>query len=123
MVTAVQDLKVVSVLVSAGTALGTGITGSLIGTVAGLVEVLAKDVNAPGPTISTGPYQIPLAMKNSARGGARDRIVEVANAVDVNGARLYQLDIKLETLVTQVLFDESDDIPKATGVKFLEGQR
>ncbi|ORY61577.1 uncharacterized protein BCR38DRAFT_440581 [Pseudomassariella vexata] len=123
LVTAVQDLKVVSIILSAASALGMGITGTLVGTVAGLVELLAKDVNAPGPTITTGPYQIPLAMKNSARGGARDRILEVANAVDENGERLYQLDIKLDTLVTKVLFDTtSDTTPRATGVEFLEGR-
>jgi len=123
LITAVQDLKVVSVIVSTGTALGKGLTSSLIGTVAGLVELLAKDINAPGKTISTGPYQIPLAVKNSARGGARDRIIEIANAIDANGARLYRLDIKLQTLVTKVVFDESGDVPRATGVDFLEGQR
>lgn len=119
LLTAVQDLKVVSIIVSAGSALGVGITTSLIGTVAGLVEILLKDVNAPGRTISKGPYQVPLSMKNSKRGGARDRIMEVANAVDILGNRRYHLDIKLETLVTKVNLD--DDL-RATGVKFMEGR-
>jgi len=123
LLTALQDLKVVSIIVSTGAALGQGLISSLVGTLAGLVEVLAKDVNAPGRTISTGPYQIPLAVKNSARGGARDRIIQIANAVDSNGARSYQLDIKLQTLVTKVVFDKSGDVPRATGVEFLEGQR
>lgn len=61
-------------------------------------------------------------MKNSARGGARDRILEVANAVDETGNRKYQLDIKLHTLVTNIQFDQSGDLPRATGVEYLEGQ-
>ncbi|KAK8047182.1 choline dehydrogenase [Apiospora saccharicola] len=119
LLTAVQDLKVVSIIVSAGSALGVGITTSLIGTVAGLAEILLKDVNAPGRTISKGPYQVPLSMKNTKRGGARDRIMEVANAVDILGNRRYHLDIKLETLVTKVNLD--DDL-RATGVRYMEGK-
>ncbi|KAK9772124.1 hypothetical protein AB5N19_08775 [Seiridium cardinale] len=122
LVTAVQDLKVVSIIVATASALGKGITGTLLGTVAGLAEILTQDVNAPGSTISTGPYQIPLSMKNSARGGARDRILEVANAVDESGNRIYHLDIKLNTLVTKIQFDQSGDVPRATGVEYLEGQ-
>ncbi|KAH8194295.1 hypothetical protein TruAng_011533 [Truncatella angustata] len=121
LVTAVQDLKVVSIIVGTASALGKGITGILIGTVAGLAEILLKDVNAPGSTISTGPYQIPLSMKNSVRGGAREHILEVANAVDGNGNRKYRLDIKLNTLVTKIHFDQSAK-PRATGVEYLEGQ-
>ncbi|RPD65702.1 choline dehydrogenase [Lentinus tigrinus ALCF2SS1-6] len=122
LVTAVQDLKVVSIIASTASAMGRSLLGIAIGTVAGLAEILTKDINAPGATITTGPYQIPLSMKHSARGGARDRILEVANAVDADGNRLYHLDIKLHTLVTKVQFDTSSDEPRATGVEYLEGQ-
>ncbi|ETS74711.1 hypothetical protein PFICI_13195 [Pestalotiopsis fici W106-1] len=122
LLTAVQDLKVVSIIVAAGAALGKGILGTLIGTVEGLAEILTQDVNAPGPTIAQGPFQIPLSMKNSVRGGARDHILEVANAVNADGSRKYQLDIKLNTLVTKIQFDQSGDVPRATGVEYLEGQ-
>lgn len=91
LVTAVQDLKIVSIILSAASATGMSLIGIVVGTVAGLAEVLAKDINAPGTTISTGPYQIPLSSKDSARHGARDWILDVANAVDDNGDRLYQL--------------------------------
>lgn len=94
----------------------------MIGTVEGLAEILTQDVNAPGPTIATGPFQIPLSMKNSVRGGARDHILDVANAVNSDGSRKYQLDIKLNTLVTKIQFDQSGDVPRATGVEYLEGQ-
>lgn len=83
---------------------------------------MTQDANAPGATIATGPYQIPLSMKNSARGGARDYILSVANAVNDDGSRKYQLDIKLNTLVTKIEFDQSSDTPRATGVAYLEGQ-
>jgi choline dehydrogenase len=96
--------------------------GSLLETVAGLAEVLLLDANAPGDTIKTSPYQIPLSMRNGVRSGARDRILQVADALDANGERLYQLDIKLNTLVTKIQFDQSGTVPRATGVEFLEGQ-
>ncbi|KAI4600876.1 hypothetical protein KJ359_013039 [Pestalotiopsis sp. 9143b] len=122
LLTAVQDLKVVSIIVATGAAMGKGILGTLIGTVEGLAEILTQDANAPGATIATGPYQIPLSMKNSVRGGARDYILSVANAVNDDGSRKYQLDIKLNTLVTKIQFDQSGDSPQATGVAYLEGQ-
>lgn len=91
LVTAVQDLKVVSIILSAASALGISLVGVVVGTAAGLAEILLKDINAPGPTITTGPYQIPLSSKDSARHGARDWIMQVANAVDDNGDRMYHL--------------------------------
>lgn len=121
--TAVQDLKIVSLIVSVASAMGQGLAGIAVETVAGLAEILAKDVNAPGPTISNGPYQIPLSSQNSARGGARDRILEVANAIDSDGNRLYHLDIKLYTLVTKIQFTNSTSGQlQATGVEYLEGE-
>lgn len=89
--TAVSDLKVVSIIVSAASAMGVSLVGVLVETVAGLAEILLEDINAPGPTIATGPYQIPLSMQNSTRHGVRDRILQVANAVDENGDRMYHL--------------------------------
>lgn len=122
LVTAVTDLKVVSIIVSAGSALGNGLLGAVIGTVAGLGKIFLKDINAPGPTITTGPYQLPLSMKHSTRGGARDWIMQVANAVDDSGNRLYQLDVKLHTLVTKIRFDNTSNKFAATGVEYLEGE-
>lgn len=100
------------------------ITGTLIGTIAGLLEILSLDVNAPGETIVPAAYQVPLTMKDSERGGVRDRILDVASATDRNGDRTYHLDIKLNTLVTKIVFDQSSDdqVPHATSVEYLEGQ-
>lgn len=123
LVTAVQDLKVVSIIASAASASGVSLIGILYQTVAGLAKILSKDINAPGKTITTGPYQMPLSMRDSTRGGARDRILQVATAVDDKGSRLYHLDIKLHTLVTRIQFDTtSPDGPRATGVEYLEGE-
>ncbi|KAJ0124570.1 choline dehydrogenase [Diaporthe amygdali] len=124
LVTAVQDLKIISIIASAASASGMSLIGIVYQTVAGLAKILSKDINAPGKTISTGPYQMPLSMGNSTRGGARDRILQVATAADADGNRLYHLDIKLHTLVTKIQFDTSSsspDGPKATGVEYLEG--
>ncbi|ROV90429.1 hypothetical protein VSDG_08453 [Cytospora chrysosperma] len=122
LLTAVQDLKVVSIIVSAGSALGMNLVGIAVGTITGLAEILLKDINAPGSTITPGPYQIPLSMKNSERAGARNWILEVANAVDDSGDRMYHLDIKLHTLVTKIQFDTTGDEPLATGVEYYEGE-
>ncbi|CAN8099659.1 unnamed protein product [Discula destructiva] len=119
---ALSDLKVVSIIASAASAMGMSLVGIVLQTVAGLGEILLKDVNAPGPTITTGPYQIPMSTKNSERGGAREYILQVANAVDENGARLYQLDLKLHTLVTNIRFDNASDPLMATGVEYMEGE-
>lgn len=124
LVTAVQDLKVVSIIASAASASGVSLVGVLYQTVAGLAQILSRDINAPGRTIATGPYQMPLSMRDSERGGARDRIMQVATAADGGGNRLYHLDIKLHTLVTRVLFDDgpSPSTPRAAGVEYLEGE-
>lgn len=89
--TAVQDLKVVSIIASAASAMGESLVGVLVETVAGLAEILLKDINAPGSTITTGPYQIPLSMRNQSRYGVRERVLQIANAVDNQGARRYYL--------------------------------
>lgn len=125
LVTAVQDLKLVSIIVSAASAAGKDLLGIVVDTVAGLAELLAKDINAPGKTISTGPYQLPLSMQDSARHGVRERILAVATAVDDDGNRRYHLDIKLHTLVTKIQFANDSTATsglRATGVEYLEGE-
>ena len=122
LVWAVKDLKLVSIVASAASAMGRNLVGMAIGNVAGLTELFTQDLNAPGPTIASGLYLNPLSMKESVRGGVRDRILQVANAVDADGNRLYHLDIKLHTLVTRIQFDRSSDEPRATGVEYLEGE-
>ncbi|KAF3008298.1 hypothetical protein E8E14_005218 [Neopestalotiopsis sp. 37M] len=122
LITAVKDLKLVSLIAASATAMGETVLTALLTTVTGLAGVLLTDINAPGQLQIEGVYQIPLAMRDSKRGGARDHIIDTANAVNSDGSRKYQLDIKLDTLVTKIIFDESGDVPVATGVEFMEGK-
>ncbi|KAF2769281.1 choline dehydrogenase [Teratosphaeria nubilosa] len=122
----IMDLKIVSLVISAGTAMGQNIIASLITTVTGLATILTQDLNAPGNVRDTteGMYQVPLSIDttNARRATPRGLILSVANAVDENGARKYHLDVALNTFVTKVNFDTSSSKPRATGVNFLQGQ-
>ncbi|KAI8669646.1 hypothetical protein NCS57_00780000 [Fusarium keratoplasticum] len=117
----VEDQKLLSLIIAAGSAMGKSLVGFLLNTVAGLGQVLLRDINAPGQTSKTGLYQVPLSMTDSVRGGPRDLILNTANAVNSDGSRKYHLDIKLDTLVTKITFDKTGSKPRATGVDFLEG--
>jgi choline dehydrogenase len=96
----VEDLKLLSLIISAAAAMGKSLLGLLVNTVAGLGQVLLRDLNAPGQSSRTGLYQVPLSITNSVRGGPRDLILNTANAVNADGSRKYHLDIKLNTLVS-----------------------
>ncbi|KAH6962737.1 hypothetical protein DER45DRAFT_601372 [Fusarium avenaceum] len=117
----VEDLKFLSLVISAATATGKKLVGLILGTVTGLGQILLNDINAPGQTSKTGLYQVPLSMVDSVRGGPRDFILDTANAVNKDGTRKYHLDIKLDTLVTKIRFDTSGSKPRAVGVDYLEG--
>ncbi|KAM0543731.1 hypothetical protein ACHAPJ_012180 [Fusarium lateritium] len=117
----VEDQKLLSLIIASASAMGKSLVGFLLSTVAGLGQVLLRDINAPGQASKTGLYQVPLSMTNSVRGGPRDFILDTANAVNKDGSRKYHLDIKLDTLVTKIRFDKSGSKPRATGVDFLKG--
>ncbi|KAI1342940.1 hypothetical protein F5Y15DRAFT_371422 [Xylariaceae sp. FL0016] len=117
----VEDLKLLSLIISAASAMGKSLVGILLGTIAGLGQVLLRDLNAPGQTSVEGLYQIPLSMRNNVRGGHRDLILDTANAVNSDGSRRYHLDIKLNTLVTKIQFDTTGTKPRATGVEYITG--
>ena len=118
-----EDWKLLSLIIAAGTAMGTSFLGLIISTVAGLGEVLLRDINAdtPGRDSAEGLYQVPLAVAGGARNGPREFILSTANAFNADGSRKYHLDIRLNTLVTKVRFDTSGSTPKAIGVDFLDG--
>ncbi|RFU33001.1 hypothetical protein B7463_g3332, partial [Scytalidium lignicola] len=118
----VEDQKLLSLIISAATAMGKGLLGLLLNTVVGLGEVLLRDLNAPGQPEKTGLYQVPLAMTGSTRDGPRNFVLETANATNPDGSRKYHLDIRLNTLVTKVRFIQNGTTPKAVGVDFLDGQ-
>lgn len=117
----VEDFKVLSLIVSAATAMGKSLVGIVIGTVVGLGEVLLRDINAPGQVDEEGLYQVPLATADSTRNGPRNFILDTANAVNSDGSRKYHLDIRLNTLVTKIRFTQNGTTPKAVGVDFLDG--
>ena len=100
----ISDLKIISLIAAAGSAMGETWTGSVLSTILGLAQVLGRDLNSglAGRDTSTGLYQIPLAVKSGARNGPREFILSTANAVKSDGSRKYILDIQLNTLVTKV---------------------
>lgn len=89
-----------------------------------LGTLLAADPNADteGRDKNNALYQIPLSTEDGKRNGAREFVVAVRDAVHENGTKMYPLDVKLNTHVTKIVFDETVTPPRATGVEFLEGQ-
>ncbi|KAH8807719.1 putative choline dehydrogenase [Xylogone sp. PMI_703] len=87
---------------------------------------LTGDINSVSGTrdFAEGLFRAPEAVKQPSwsRAGPRDFILQVANAINPDGSRKYHLDIRLESLVTKINFDDSGYIPKAIGVDFLTGQ-
>ncbi|KAI0202344.1 hypothetical protein F4808DRAFT_421240 [Astrocystis sublimbata] len=117
-----EDFKFLNLVLSGAAAAGKGLLTGLINTVTGLAHVLLLDINAPGQLGKPGLYQVPVSMKDGVRASTRERILDVANAVNDDGTRKYHLDIKLDTLVTKVNFDESEPTPRAVGVEYMEGK-
>jgi choline dehydrogenase len=120
----VEDLKLLSLILAAATAMGSSLLDILWATLTGLGEVLLRDINADtsGRDAAEGLYQVPLAMADGARNGPREFVLSTANAVNADGSRKYYLDVRLNTLVTKVRFDKTGTRPKAIGVDFLAGQ-
>lgn len=118
----IEDQKLLSLIISAGTAMGKSVLGLVLNTVVGLGQVLLRDLNAPGQVERTGLYQVPLAMADSVRNGPRNFVLDIANAANSDGSRKYHLDIRLNTLVTKVRFLQNGTTPNAVGVDFLDGQ-
>jgi choline dehydrogenase len=118
----IEDQKLLSLIVSAATAMGKGLLGLLVGTVVGLGQVLLRDINAPGQPEKEGLYQVPLAMWDSTRTGPRNFVLDTANAVNTDGSRKYKLDVRLNTLVTSLRFVQNGTTPKVAGVDFLDGK-
>ncbi|KAG9252569.1 alcohol dehydrogenase [Emericellopsis atlantica] len=120
----IKDIKLLTVIVSAASAMGKGFFGLVLSTVNGLGQVLLRDVNAdtPGRDSAEGLYQVPITVKDGIRVGPREFVLETANAKNADGSRKYHLDIMMNTLATKVRFDTSGTTPRAVGVDFLSGQ-
>lgn len=114
------DLKIISLIAAAGSAMGDSWLTSVLSTLLGLGQILGRDLNSglTGRDAQQGLFQIPLAIDSGARVGPREFILNTANAVNPDGSRKYILDIQMNTLVTQVTFSGTT----ATGVKYLQGK-
>ncbi|KAK6082632.1 alcohol dehydrogenase [Seiridium cupressi] len=121
---ALQDLKLLSIIVSAAIALGEDLGGVILTTIEGLLQVLALDINADfsGRDEQEGLYQVPIAVNQGVRNGPREFVLDTANAKLSNGERKYQLDVQLNTLVTKIRFDMTGASSKAIGVDYVQGQ-
>ncbi|KAI3318808.1 GMC oxidoreductase [Xylariaceae sp. AK1471] len=120
-----EDLKVLSLVIAAATAMGQDLAGKVINTVAGLLEILTLDVNNDSPDRDNAEllYQIPISVDGSySRSSPRGLVLDVANAVNIDGSKRYKLDIALNTLVTKVNFDTAPAQPKAVGIEYLTGK-
>ncbi|KAL4810250.1 hypothetical protein BDV18DRAFT_166678 [Aspergillus unguis] len=114
-----EDPKLLSLVIAAGTAAGKSLVGKVINTVTGLAGILARDLNNGSPLRDQdeGLFQVPLAVKlpDYKRTGPRDFLMDTIE-------QGYKLDIQLKTLVSKVIFDESGDKPRAIGVDYLQGK-
>ena len=118
-----KDVKILQQFIAAATSIGMGLLGAIITTLTQLLNVLLADPNGiqPGRDSTTGLFQVPLTMQKGARNGPRDFVSSVANAKNADGSKMYPLDVRLNCLVTRVIFS-NDSPPRATGVEFLDGQ-
>ena len=96
------------------TSLLKGLSRATTGSGLDLLAFLNSDINAAGQS-STGLYQVPGAIdENSRRSGVRQRIYDTIS-------QGYPLTLRTRSLVSNVLFDDSGQVPKAIGVAYLEG--
>ncbi|QIW94644.1 hypothetical protein AMS68_000162 [Peltaster fructicola] len=116
---AVQDLQLFGMITGAVAALGNG--SSIL---PNFLNVLTGDANADTVIRDQNQalYQIPIATDHNARNGAREFVLQVANAKDALGNKQYPLDVRLNCYVTKVTFDKTQSPPKANGVEFLDGK-
>ncbi|OPB40331.1 choline dehydrogenase [Trichoderma guizhouense] len=116
------DDRIMNIVRAAATVVGNGVSSMS----AAYQQWLTGDINSDSPTrdFTEGLFQVPEAVKQPSwdRAGPRDFILQVANAVNSDGSRKYHLDVRLESLVTKIRFDQSGPVPKAVGVDFLAGQ-
>lgn len=126
----VEDLKLLQTVLSAASAFGKGLLGSLLKTVFGLANILALDPNAykPGRDQQVGLFQVPIAVTPDSEGrkrnGPRDFVIKTTRAVNSDGSRKYHLDIRTHCLVTRIRTEMKggDTEPTAVGLEFLDGK-
>ncbi|KAJ5783604.1 CAZyme family AA3 [Penicillium psychrosexuale] len=114
-----EDTQLLSLLTGGAYALG-----NTTDQVMNLGTLLVGDANADTETRDTEPgyYQIPISTDDAHRNGAREFIISVRDATNDDGSKKYPLDVRMNTHVTKVTFNETETPPRATGVEFLDGE-
>ncbi|KAI9677784.1 MAG: hypothetical protein M1822_008096 [Bathelium mastoideum] len=118
---AAEDVYLDDLLMSqhlAGGASAMGVGPNPNNTIPGLSKVLEGNPNNqtdPHRDSTEGFFPIPLTMNTGKRMSVRDRI-------DATVAAGYPLTVRQNCFVTKINFDTSGDVPKATGVDFLDGE-
>lgn len=102
---------------------GTFALGNFTHVLPNLGSVLAGDANADTAKRDQdgGYFQTPISAAGGKRVGSREFVVAVRDAKKPDGSKRYPLDVRMNCHVTKVVFDESGDEPRATGVEFLDG--
>lgn len=113
-----KDPQLLSLILGGAFALG-----NLTDGVFNLATLLAGDANADSELRDKSPgyYQVPIGAEGGARVGPRELIVAVRDAKNTDGSKKYPLDVRMHCHVTRIVFDESEDTPRATSVEFLDG--
>ncbi|KAK4565735.1 hypothetical protein LTR86_003584 [Recurvomyces mirabilis] len=95
------------------------LSGQTINTAAQLTQSLLRDLNTGSIEYATeqGVYNAPLNMDNYKRSSPRDFLVNTAS--EVNAGSKGRIDIRLNCLVTRVVF--APGTKRAIGVEFLDG--
>jgi choline dehydrogenase len=116
---ALEDPQLLSLITGGAFALG-NLTDNIIN----VATLLAGDANSDSDSRDAkgGYFQAPIHSKNGIRIGPREFILAVRDAKDSNGKKKYPLDVRMNCHVTKVVFDKSEDTPRATGVEFLDGR-
>ncbi|KKA29251.1 hypothetical protein TD95_002050 [Thielaviopsis punctulata] len=121
----VPDIKLLTVIASAASAMGISLIGSILSTIGGIGELLFNDLNNNADYQEDGAqdglYQIPFTARDGIRVGSREFVLSTANAKNRDGSSKYHLDVLLNTLATKVRFDTTGSEPKATGIEYMTG--
>lgn len=88
----------------------------IIDDVGQLKNILLDDINEEIMSgDAEGLYSFPQAIKDGKRNGVRERIVSTIEEG-------FPLTVRTQSLVTNVIFDESSATPRAIGVEFMDGR-
>ena len=120
-----QDPQMLALIAAAKTVVeGTPYTN--ITDAANLDTAFPLDMNTayPNRASTQSLYRMPMAVSGGVRSSPRDFLLATTNAVNADGSKKYQLDIRLNTFVTKINFvnDPSTGAPRAVSVNFMDGQ-